>query len=109
VIRGGKLVAEGTPASLRARAGKPTVTIHGSGFDGVIPMLRDLAKVLQVDVVDGRLTIDFDEDIPVAPIIRLLVDSGAAVEEVHKRGASLEDAFLALLSEPDGVQPEVAG
>jgi ABC-2 type transport system ATP-binding protein len=48
---------------------------------------------------DGKLTIELKPSVPTAPLVRLLVESGAEVEEVHKGKASLEELFLTLLEE----------
>ena len=101
VIRAGHLVAEGTPASLRGHVERPTVSIRGTGLAPLQATIAAQADVVHVEVADDRMTIDFAEDVPVAPLIRLLVEGGAGIEEVHRSTASLEDAFLALLSEPE--------
>ena len=54
-------------------------------------------------VGDGKLTIELKPGSPTAPLVRLLVASGAEVEEVRKSQASLEDLFLSLVEE-EGVQ-----
>jgi ABC-2 type transport system ATP-binding protein len=102
VIRGGRLVAEGTPGELRAGRGRPTVTITGSGFDGAGRALLARPEVATVDVGDGVLHVELTGEVPVAPLVRLIVERGGAVEEVRKGAASLEDAFLALLSDEVG-------
>jgi ABC-2 type transport system ATP-binding protein len=102
VIRAGRLVAEGSPDSLRGTAGAATLTVLGTGFEGALPALRARPEVSTADVTDHRLTVELTGDMAVSPLVRLLVQSGAEVEEVHKGAASLEDAFLALLADPEG-------
>ena len=105
VIRSGRLVAEGSPASLRALGGRSTLTVAGSGFDGALPALRARTDVAAASVRDGRLDIELVGDPPAAPIVRLLVERGAEVEEVRKGAASLEEAFLTLLGQPEAEVP----
>ena len=50
---------------------------------------------------NGTLSVEFASADRAAPIVRLLVERGADVEEVRKDEASLEAAFLALLQEPE--------
>ncbi len=48
-------------------------------------------------VSDARLTLELQPDAPSAPLVRLLVEGGAEVEEVRRGQASLEEAFLTLV------------
>jgi ABC-2 type transport system ATP-binding protein len=100
VIRQGKLVAIGSPDELRRTSGKPRLEISGSGFNAqALQALKDLPQVAAVNAEENRLVIDFKEPSPSAPLISLLVNAGAQIEEVHKGKADLEEAFLSLLEE----------
>jgi len=98
VIRSGRLIAEGPPDSLRRRSGR-TVTVEGSGFGPALAPLRLRHDVASAEAGNGRLEIVLRGDAPIAPLVRLLVEAGAEVEEVRKGAGSLEEAFLALLEE----------
>ncbi len=99
VIRDGRLIAEGPPDSLGS--GAHTVTITGSGFAPALDALRARPEVTSVRVDDGELQVARSSTGPVAPIVRLLVEHGAEVEEVRKGAASLEATFLSLLEAPE--------
>jgi ABC-2 type transport system ATP-binding protein len=100
VIRQGKLVATGHPDELRARAGGLRVEIVGSGFDEpALARVRARPEVAAAEGRNGRLTIDLAQETEVAPLVSLLVDAGAEVEEVRKGKASLEEVFLTLMEE----------
>jgi ABC-2 type transport system ATP-binding protein len=102
VIHHGRLVAVGHPDELRARAGGPTVEVVGRGFgDEVLGLLRRLPEVAFVESGNGHLSIHLSGEIDTAPLVRLLVESGAQVEEVRRGQASLEEAFLAIVEEPN--------
>ena len=104
VIRQGKLLAVGHPDALRARAGGPHVEILGRGFsEDAQSMLRARPEVADVGANNGRLVVDLRQEVEVAPLIRLLVDAGAEVEEVRRGKASLEDVFLTLVKEEQDV------
>jgi ABC-2 type transport system ATP-binding protein len=104
VINKGKLMAVGTLDELRAQNGSPRVDVLGTGFsESIVAQLRGRPDVRGVTVGDGKLTIELTPGIPTAPLVRLLVASGAEVEEVRKSQASLEDLFLSLVEE-EGVQ-----
>ena len=100
VIRRGKLLAVGHPDDLRARAGGPQIEIVGRGFDAsLLNILRARPEVAAVEAQDSHLYIDLKQGMDTAPLVSLLVNSGAQVEEVRKGRASLEEAFLTLVEE----------
>ena len=107
VIRQGQLIAQGTPAGLRAGTGKPTAEIYGKGFsDSAIAALRALPQVHSVWVHDDHLQVELETGAETAPLISLLVRAGAEVEEVRKGQGSLEEAFVALMQEEEQGQQE---
>lgn len=98
VIRAGRIIAQGSPAELRAHTGKHQVLIAGSGFsDQLLAQVQHLPGVTGVAVQGDELTIKLATDQSVAPIVAALVQGGAAVENVQKGTASLEEAFLSLM------------
>jgi ABC-2 type transport system ATP-binding protein len=101
VVRDGRLLAEGTPDELRLGAGRPSVTIRGLGLEGAVGALRARPEVAAADAADGALVVELVSPGSVAPLVRLVVEAGGEIEEVSKGAATLEDAFLSLLAEPD--------
>lgn len=98
VIRKGRLVAVGHPDELRAHTGRPQVEFIGSGFKPtILDALRVQPNVSQVSLQNGRLVVELTSPIEVAPLLNLLISSGAQIEEVRKGQASLEEAFLDLV------------
>lgn len=92
VVRGGRLVAEGTVDELRARE---TLRVRAAPLDEAWHMVEAMLGVERVDVVDGALRIA--TDLARAPAInRALVGAGLAVCELVAERASLEDVFLEL-------------
>ncbi|MHB8621007.1 MAG: AAA family ATPase, partial [Chloroflexota bacterium] len=101
VIRAGKLLAVGHPDELSAGTAGQRVEVAGQGFtDEVLALLRRQAAVAGVDMDAGRLVIHLRQPAPAAPLVRLLVEQGADVEEVSKDRVSLEEAFLDLVRDP---------
>ncbi|MCX6551199.1 MAG: ABC transporter ATP-binding protein [Acidobacteria bacterium] len=99
VIKQGRLLAVGHPDELKVR-NATRAEITGRGFsDSVLARLRERAEVSRVDMRNGRLVLELAESAEVAPLVTLLVESGAAVEEVRKDRGSLEDVFLTLMEE----------
>jgi len=100
VIRQGRLLAVGHPDELRSRNGAPKVEIVGRGFsEGTLALLRAQPEVADAHLRNGRLLIDLKGEVDIAPLVSLIVTSGAAVEEVRKDKASLEEVFLRLMEE----------
>ncbi len=98
VIRQGRLLAVDTPAGLRSQTGGRQIEVTGSGFSAdVLAELRLRPEVGSADTKNGDLLISLQGDQPVAPLVRLLIESGCDIEEVRKGAASLEAAFLALM------------
>ena len=100
VIRQGRLLAVGPPNELRTGRGASRAEIVGHGFDAeALALLRARPEVTGVEQQNGRLLIDLRGEAEVAPLVRLLVCAGGAVEEVRKGHASLDEVFLSLMKE----------
>jgi ABC-2 type transport system ATP-binding protein len=100
VINKGRLLAIGTLDELRAHNEALRIEMTGSGFsEAALSKLRGRPEVRGVAEKNGKLSIDLQPGVPTAPLVRLLVESGAEVEEVHKCKASLEELFLTLVEE----------
>jgi ABC-2 type transport system ATP-binding protein len=100
VIRQGKLLAEGPPSELRARNGKHRVDVYGRGIDErIMAALRALPDVKSAQSDAGHLVLNMTDEAGMPPIVRMLVEQGAEIEEVIKHRASLEDVFLTLVEE----------
>jgi ABC-2 type transport system ATP-binding protein len=99
VIRQGRLVAVGHPDELRTRSGHPHVEFIGQGFEAaVLAALRAQPAVGRVELQqNGHLMVELQQASEVAPLVNLVVQAGARVEEVRKGQASLEEAFLDLV------------
>jgi ABC-2 type transport system ATP-binding protein len=100
VIRDGRLVTVGNPEVLRARQGGPHIDIVGRGFSGeLVARLQAHPLVVAAELTERRLIIDLREDASAASLVKLVVDSGAQVEEVRRGRANLEEVFITLMNE----------
>jgi ABC-2 type transport system ATP-binding protein len=101
VIRAGKIVALGRPDELRASAGAPQLEVRGRGLDErAAEALRGRPEVAGVRAGPGFILLDLrSADVDPAPLVRLLVEAGASVEEVRRQVATLEEVFLDLVVE----------
>ncbi len=102
VISGGRIVAEGTPASLKANiADRTMVEVEAIGVDeGLLERIRALPGVSSVVVEEGAgsQTVLVQSSLGVRliqPLIGLL--TGVTVIAVTAREPTLEDAYVALV------------
>lgn len=102
VIRQGRLLALGSPDTLRVRTGGPQVEVVGRGFtETVLARLRARPEVASVATQNSHLIITLQAPVETAPLISLMVSAGAEIEEVRKGKESLEEVFLTLVGEED--------
>jgi ABC-2 type transport system ATP-binding protein len=100
VIRNGKLLMVGNPNDLRMKKGSPRVEIKGRGFtEQILAALRGRPEVAKVEQQNGGLLIELSSETEIGPLVSLIVQSGAEVEEVRRGESSLEDVFLMLMKE----------
>jgi ABC-2 type transport system ATP-binding protein len=99
IIASGRLLAVGTPLELRHQLESQRVEVLGSGFRpewrtelAALPGLSDIC------IRDGRIDARLDERTSLAPLVRLLVERGAGIEEVRRDAATLEDVYLKLVT-----------
>src|SRR4051795_3123103 len=95
IISGGKIVAEGTPASLKAEVGRSHLEIRlaeGSQDQGR-EVLAQFGRELPAK--DGLLLVELESGAAsVAPVVRALDDAGLAVEALDLVEPTLDDVFV---------------
>lgn len=101
VVRDGRLLMTGSTDELRAMGNVPTLEIIGSGFtDDVISLLARRNEIGAIQVQPNRLIVQLlDSGAHSSPLVSLLVESGADVEEVHRSAASLESVFITMMGD----------
>ena len=65
----------------------------------MISEIQARLEILSVDQHNVGITIQLEEMIETAPLVSMLVSSGAQVEEITKSQSSLEEVFLTLVNE----------
>jgi ABC-2 type transport system ATP-binding protein len=96
IIDEGKLVAEGTPASLKAEVGKPhlELVLAEGGTERSEEILRRFGKPLPSK--DGAVLVELERGAAeVAGVVRALDEAGLAVESLDLVQPSLDDVFVA--------------
>jgi ABC-2 type transport system ATP-binding protein len=100
VVNKGRLLAVGTLEELRSQNESPRLEVSGTGFnESLLAGLRARPEVRGVAVTEDGLTIDLQPGLPNAPLVRLMVEAGAQLEEIRRSKASLEELFLKLVEE----------
>jgi ABC-2 type transport system ATP-binding protein len=118
IISAGGIVGEGTPAALKAEAGKPRLELMLAAGETTdcMAVLERFGKGLPGR--DGKLIIEVEEGAAaIAPVVRALDEAGILVESLDLVAPTLDDVFVAKTGqhlegadEPDpGVAEPVAG
>ncbi|MCY3655436.1 MAG: ATP-binding cassette domain-containing protein [Chloroflexi bacterium] len=100
IIDAGRIVAQGSPADLKATIGADVVTIHVDADDGA-GIARALLRIEELDGLEEVRTLDeaivvyiTDGSRAIARLVTLVQDSGLAVREVTLAQPTLDDVFL---------------
>jgi len=96
IISAGRLVAEGTPAALKAQVGRPHLEVSLADEDGqhAEEVLARFGKPLPAR--DGKLLVQLEHGASeVAPVVRALDEAGLAVESLDLVQPTLDDVFVA--------------
>jgi ABC-2 type transport system ATP-binding protein len=94
VVKGGRVVASGTPGELRRRMGVSRVRIEGPGVAAAAGSLLEGASPDGPDAV----VVSVDGLAGVAAAVEQLVHAGVALHRVDPQGQTLEAAFLSLIA-----------
>ena len=96
VINRGRLLADGTPAEIKARAGAKRISFRLDNIDE--PFLLGLPGLVNVEIRRDRVQIQSsDSDLT----LYALLDAGYRPSELEVSGLGLEQAFLAITAEDD--------
>lgn len=100
VIREGRLVAIGSPETLRNNRVTNRVNIYGQSFtESVLAEVRRQPGVANANLKNNHLEVNLSGESHTSPLVSLLVKNGVEIEEVIKEKASLEEVFLTLMEE----------
>src|SRR5215813_3336283 len=104
IIDQGKVIAAGTPAELKARAGDDVIEVHVRGADDLPAVSAVLAKIghdPRVDVPQRRAYVPVDDGSSrLMEVLRVLDQQGITVEDISLRRPTLDEVFLALTGKP---------
>ena len=105
IIDHGKVIAEGTPADLKSRAGRDVIELHAHDADDLPQLAEVMSRVgveaPRVDAGSRRVTVPVDGGTAVVPAaIRAIDEAGLQVEDIAVRRPTLDEVFLTLTGEP---------
>jgi ABC-2 type transport system ATP-binding protein len=96
IIDHGRIVAEGTPAALKAEIGRPTVQVTPADVADTDAILRTLEQFgSPVRGAPGCVAVRLDGDTGLADVVRAIDAEGLRVEHLELDAPSLDDVFLA--------------
>ena len=96
IIANGRIVAEGTPESLKAEVGRPRMelSLATGGRDACMDVLSRFGDLLPSR--DGTLMVEVAEgSAAIAPVVRALDEAGITVESLDVVEPTLDDVFVA--------------
>ena len=100
VLDHGAVVAQGTPAQLKSRIGSELVAITVASeadlrrVDAAVGRLASAPVTLTAEVLQAAIPVG--SDVRLMDVVRALDAGGVEVLEIERRGASLDDVFLAV-------------
>ena len=95
IIDNGKIVAEGTPASLKAEIGRPSVHVIPCATTTRPRLAELMARFGEPLGEDRALAVRLARRLGLADVIRAMDVDGAVVDDVELRAPTLDDVFLA--------------
>jgi ABC-2 type transport system ATP-binding protein len=104
IIDHGTVIAAGTPAELKARAGDDMIEVHVRDADhlpAVCGMLAEIGHDPRADVPQHRAYVAVDDGSSrLMDALRILDSQGITVEDISLRRPTLDEVFLALTGKP---------
>jgi daunorubicin resistance ABC transporter ATP-binding subunit len=104
IIDQGKVIAAGTPAELKARAGDDVIEVHVRGADdlaAVSGVLAGIGRDPRFDIPQLRAYVAVDDGSSrLMDALRVLDQQGITVEDISLRRPTLDEVFLALTGKP---------
>jgi ABC-2 type transport system ATP-binding protein len=100
VLDGGRVVAHGAPAQLKARIGGERLEVTVGSASELVAASAALSPFASdqpaVDADSSRVVAPVNAGVPLAEVVRALDAAGVATTDLHRREATLDDVFLAI-------------
>ena len=101
IIDHGRVIAEGAPAELKARAGRDVVEIHARRVEDLGPLAEAVAPIgsdePRTDATSRRVTVPVDGGTAaVTAAVRVVEQIGIEIDDIGLRRPTLDEVFLSL-------------
>jgi ABC-2 type transport system ATP-binding protein len=107
VLDHGRVVASGSPDELKTQVGGERLEVTLRDDSSLSPAVAAIAAFAEgpeeVEPEARRITIPLRRGVKLADVLRALDAAGADVDDLHRRGATLDDVFLNLTQRPEEV------
>jgi ABC-2 type transport system ATP-binding protein len=105
IVDHGRVIAEGTPSDLKARAGRDVIEVHTGSAGDLLAAARALRGVGRsdpiIDAATRRVSVAVDGSTePLVAAARALERAAVLVDDIGLRRPTLDEVFLALTGEP---------
>jgi ABC-2 type transport system ATP-binding protein len=105
IIDHGRVIAEGAPAELKARAGRDVVEIHARRIEDLGPLAEAVAPIgsdePRTDATSRRVTVPVDGGTAaVTAAVRVVEQIGIEIDDIGLRRPTLDEVFLSLTGRP---------
>jgi daunorubicin resistance ABC transporter ATP-binding subunit len=111
IVDHGRVIAAGTPAELKSRAGRDVIEIRPRIAADLVAIEQTLAEVAaetpRADADTQRVSAAVDDGPELlGAVLRRLDDRGIAIDDIGLRRPTLDEVFLALTGQPIGAGSE---
>ena len=105
IIDHGRVIADGSPAALKAQAGRDVIEIHATANESIAAAARVMRRVgddePRIDAATRKVSISVDDGPDrLLHVVRALDDEEVAIEDIALRRPTLDEVFLALTGQP---------
>ena len=113
IIDHGRVIADGSPAALKAQAGRDVIEIHATANESIAAAARVLRHVgddePRIDAATRKVSISVDDGPDrLLHVVRALDDEEVAIEDIALRRPTLDEVFLALTGKSTAEQSQPA-
>jgi ABC-2 type transport system ATP-binding protein len=110
IIDHGRVIADGTPAELKSRAGNDVIEVHGRDAHGTAAAAGALQRLTAaapvVDAATHRVSVRVERgSAQLMQALRALDEDGVLFDDIALRRPTLDEVFLALTGQPTGPTP----
>ncbi len=109
ILHKGRALVSGSMSTIHALGHKPAIKVTGRGFcEEIAVLLLRRPEVASVNQTENVITLKLTGNVDTAPLVSLIIESGAEVTEVRKQTSSLSEVFGALVQDDEQISESVS-